>query len=211
MDAAALRPVFETIAERIAATPGAVAVRYSGGELTYAELDARADRFARRLVQLGVRPDDTVGVLLDRGPDLVAALLGIWRAAAAYVPIDPGYPDERISFMLGDTGTRLVVTQSRHADRFEGPDLVVVDDPAERTALATAEAELPAAYDLDQLAYVIYTSGSTGRPKGVLIGHRGLANYLTWTAGAYAPAGTGGAPCSPPSPSTSASPTCTPR
>ncbi|MGE7385686.1 amino acid adenylation domain-containing protein [Streptomyces sp. NPDC004126] len=194
VEAAALRPVFETIAERMAATPGAVAVRHASGELTYAELDARADRFARRLVQLGVRPDDTVGVLLDRGPDLVAALLGIWRAAAAYVPIDPGYPDERIAYMLGDTATRLVVTQSRHADRFEGPDLVVVDDPAERTALATADAELPAAYDLDQLAYVIYTSGSTGKPKGVLIGHRGLANYLNWTAGAYASAGTGGAP-----------------
>ncbi|MET8748569.1 amino acid adenylation domain-containing protein [Streptomyces sp. NPDC004667] len=194
VDAAALRPVFETIADRIAATPGAVAVRHASGELTYAELDARADRFARRLVQLGVRPDDTVGVLLDRGPDLVAALLGIWRAAAAYVPIDPGYPDERIAFMLGDTATRLVITQARHADRFDGPGLVVVDDPAERTALATAEAELPTAYDLDQLAYVIYTSGSTGKPKGVLIGHRGLANYLTWTVGAYATAGTGGAP-----------------
>ncbi|MEU6862123.1 amino acid adenylation domain-containing protein [Streptomyces sp. NPDC046876] len=188
------RPVFETIAEQIAATPDAIAVRHAGGTTTYAELDALADRFARRLVQLGARPDDTVGVLLDRGPDLVAALLGIWRAGAAYVPIDPGYPDERISFMLGDTGTRLVVTQARHAGRFSGPELVVVDDPAERIALATAEAELPAAYDLDQLAYVIYTSGSTGRPKGVLIGHRGLANYLTWTAGAYASAGTGGAP-----------------
>ncbi|GLV98120.1 non-ribosomal peptide synthetase [Streptomyces lavendulae] len=194
VDATALRPVFQTIADRIAATPGAVAVRHAAGELTYAELDACADRFARRLVQLGVRPDETVGVLLDRGPDLVAALLGIWRAAAAYVPIDPGYPDERIAFMLADTATRLVITQARHAGRFDGPGLVVVDDPAERTALATAEAELPASYDLDQLAYVIYTSGSTGKPKGVLIGHRGLANYLTWTAGAYATAGTGGAP-----------------
>ncbi|MEU8772400.1 amino acid adenylation domain-containing protein [Streptomyces sp. NPDC048606] len=194
VDATALRPVFETIAERVAETPDAVAVRHADGDLTYAALDARADRFARRLLQLGVRPDETVGVLLDRGPDLVAALLGIWRAAAAYVPIDPGYPDERIAFMLGDTGTRLVVTQARHADRFEDAELVVVDDPAERTALATAEAELPIASDLDRLAYVIYTSGSTGRPKGVLIGHRGLANYLTWTVGAYASAGTGGAP-----------------
>ncbi|MFD9572141.1 amino acid adenylation domain-containing protein [Streptomyces sp. NPDC059982] len=194
VDAAALRPVARTIAEQMAATPGAIAVRHASGDLTYAELDARADRFARRLVGLGVRPDETVGVLLDRGPDLVAALLGIWRAAAAYVPIDPGYPDERIAFMLGDTGTRLVITQSRHAGRFDGAELVVVDDPAERTALATAEAGLPAVHDLDQLAYVIYTSGSTGRPKGVLIGHRGLANYLTWTAGAYATAGTGGAP-----------------
>ncbi|NXY98117.1 amino acid adenylation domain-containing protein [Streptomyces sp. BR123] len=190
--------VVEAIAAQIAATPDAVAVRHPGGTTTYAELGRLADRFARRLAELGTRPDDTVGVLLDRGPELVAALLGIWRAGAAYLPIDPGYPDERIGYMLGDTGTRLVVTQARHAGRFSdgaaSVGAVVVDDPAERTALATAEAPLPAAYDLDQLAYVIYTSGSTGRPKGVLIGHRGLANYLAWTAGAYASAGTGGAP-----------------
>nr|WP_237500029.1 non-ribosomal peptide synthetase [Streptomyces sp. SID8379] len=194
LDADALRPVVETIGAQLAAAPDAVAIRQGRAVITNAELDARADKFARRLLGLGVGAESTVGVLLDRGPDLVAALLGIWRAGAAYVPIDPAYPDDRIAFMLDATATAVVVTESRHADRFHGVRRLVVDDAAEATALERADATLPTTYDLDQLAYVIYTSGSTGRPKGVLVGHRGLANYLGWTARAYASAGRGGAP-----------------
>ncbi|MFE9495174.1 amino acid adenylation domain-containing protein [Streptomyces collinus] len=194
LDLAALRPVPDTIAAQIAATPDAVALRHDDTTVSYAELDALADRFARRLAQLGAGPETTVGVLLDRGPDLVAVLLGVWRAGAAYVPIDPAYPDHRIAYMLDQTATTLVVTESRHADRFQGVRRIVVDDAAERAAIGTADAPLPRAHDLDQLAYVIYTSGSTGRPKGVQITHRGLANYLGWTVRAYASAGTGGAP-----------------
>ncbi|MER6467523.1 amino acid adenylation domain-containing protein [Streptomyces collinus] len=194
LDLAALRPVPDTISAQMAATPDAVALRHADTTVSYAELDAMADRFARRLAQLGAGPETTVGVLLDRGPDLVAVLLGIWRAGAAYVPIDPVYPDDRIAYMLDRTATTLVVTESRHAERFEGVSRIVVDDAAERAAIKTADAPLPRAHDLDQLAYVIYTSGSTGRPKGVQITHRGLANYLGWTVRAYAGAGTGGAP-----------------
>ncbi|MFF0463127.1 amino acid adenylation domain-containing protein [Streptomyces mexicanus] len=194
LDATALRPVIDTIGGQMAATPDAVALRHADGTVTYAELDARADRFARRLAALGAGPETTVGVLLDRGPDLVAALLGIWRAGAAYVPIDPAYPDERVAFMLDQTATALVVTESRHAERFRGVRRIVVDDPAEQAARASADAALPGSYDLDALAYVIYTSGSTGTPKGVQVTHRGLANYLGWTVQAYASAGTGGAP-----------------
>ncbi|MET8579604.1 amino acid adenylation domain-containing protein [Streptomyces collinus] len=194
LDPAALRPVPDTIAAQMAATPDAVALRHADTTVSYAELDALADRFARRLAQLGAGPETTVGVLLDRGPDLVAVLLGIWRAGAAYVPIDPAYPDHRIAYMLDQTATTLVVTESRHTERFHGVRRIVVDDAAERAAIGTADAPLPRAHDLDQLAYVIYTSGSTGRPKGVQITHRGLANYLGWTVRAYASAGTGGAP-----------------
>ncbi|TVZ82775.1 non-ribosomal peptide synthetase [Streptomyces sp. BK340] len=194
LDLTGLRSVIETIGDQMAATPDAVAIRYADTSVGYAELDARADRFARRLAKLGAGPEATVGVLLDRGPDLVAVLLGIWRAGAAYVPIDPAYPDHRVAYMLDQTATTLVVTESRYSERFQGVRRIVVDDPAERAAIETADAELPASLDLDRLAYVIYTSGSTGRPKGVQITHRGLANYLGWTVQAYASAGTGGAP-----------------
>ncbi|MEU1103917.1 amino acid adenylation domain-containing protein [Streptomyces tibetensis] len=194
LDLGALRPVFETIAAQMAATPHAPALRHAGSTVSYAELDARADRFARRLTELGAGPEAVVAVLLDRGPDLVAALLGIWRAGAAYLPVDPAHPDDRVAHMLAETATALAVTETRYTGRLTGVRAVVVDDPAERAALETADAELPAVHDLDRLAYVIYTSGSTGRPKGVLISHRGLANYLGWTVQAYASAGTGGAP-----------------
>ncbi|MFJ9819537.1 amino acid adenylation domain-containing protein [Streptomyces sp. NPDC101151] len=194
LDLTALRPVIETIGAQMTLTPDAVAIRYADTTVGYAELDARADRFARRLAALGAGPESTVGVLLDRSPDLVAVLLGIWRAGAAYVPIDPAYPDHRIAYMLDQTATALVVTESRHAERFRDVRRIVVDDPAERREIEAADAVLPHTHDLDGLAYVIYTSGSTGRPKGVQITHRGLANYLGWTVQAYASAGTGGAP-----------------
>ncbi|QIQ04385.1 non-ribosomal peptide synthetase [Streptomyces liangshanensis] len=194
IDPAALRPVFETITEQAAATPFAVAARHGDTTLSYGRLDHQAEQLARRLVELGAGPDTMVGVLLDRSPQLVACLLGIWRAGAAYVPIDPEYPLPRVRHMLGTTGTRIVITQARYADRFEGTTTLLLDDPRERAVIGAARAELPRTYDLDQLAYVIHTSGSTGRPKGVLVTHRGLANYLTWTVGAYASAGTGGAP-----------------
>ncbi|WP_446038675.1 amino acid adenylation domain-containing protein [Streptomyces sp. SID1121] len=194
VDPDTLRPVFETITEQAAATPFAIAARHGSTTLTYGRLDHQAEQLARRLIELGAGPDTTVGVLLDRSPQLVACLLGIWRAGAAYVPIDPEYPLPRVRHMLGTTGTRVVITQARYADRFEGTTTLLLDDPRERAVIGAARAELPRTYDLDQLAYVIHTSGSTGRPKGVLVTHRGLANYLNWTVRAYASAGTGGAP-----------------
>ncbi|MET9662635.1 amino acid adenylation domain-containing protein, partial [Streptomyces sp. NPDC006510] len=194
LDATALRPVLETIVEQAAATPDATALRHDGTAYSYRRLAEESEQYARRLAGLGIGPEDTVGVLLDRSPHLVAALLGIWRAGAAYVPIDPGYPDERVGHMLAATDTRVVLTETRYADRFDGPTVLVTDDPAEQAARTVATAALPASYDLDALAYVIYTSGSTGRPKGVLVTHRGLANYLGWTVQAYAGAGTSGAP-----------------
>ncbi|MET9918719.1 amino acid adenylation domain-containing protein [Streptomyces sp. NPDC006435] len=204
LDPTALRPVLHTILEQAAATPDATALRHDGTPYTYRRLAEESEQHARRLAGLGIGPEDTVAVLLDRSPQLIAALLGIWRAGAAYVPVDPGHPDERIGHMLTTTHTRTVLTQTRHAHRFaahtapdggeDGLTVLVTDDPAEQTARTTATAALPTTHDLDTLAYVIHTSGSTGTPKGVLVTHRGLANYLGWTAHAYAHAGPGGAP-----------------
>ncbi|WP_428953252.1 amino acid adenylation domain-containing protein [Streptomyces sp. cg35] len=180
--------------EQAARTPEAPAIGFAGDVVTYAQLDARANQIAHHLRASGVGPGAVVGVLLDRGPNLVASLLGVWKAGAAYVPIDPSYPAERIASMLDSAGAATALTHSAYADRFgDGVDLVLVDlhgsaiDARPRTAL-------PRTDDGDALAYVIFTSGSTGRPKGVAVTHRGLANHVAWAARDLASRGTRGAP-----------------
>ncbi|OKK14731.1 hypothetical protein AMK16_29700 [Streptomyces sp. CB00455] len=183
----------ELIAAQAARTPGAVAVRGDGFALTYAELDARANRIAHHLRTLGTGPESAVGVLLDRGADLHAALLGIWRAGAAYIPLDPAFPAARIAAMLEVAQARTVLTLAAHADRVAGGGRTVVDldDPDGRIAAGPTEAPgVPA--DQDRLAYIIFTSGSTGTPKGVGVPHRGLAHHLAWASATLAGAGTGG-------------------
>ncbi|WP_147481819.1 non-ribosomal peptide synthetase, partial [Actinomadura harenae] len=149
-----LAELFEAQAER---TPDAVAVESGGTRWTYAQLDARANRIAHTLADHGVRREDLVAVLLDRSPDLVAVLLAIAKAGAAYLPVDPAYPADRISYMVGDAAPALVV-----------------DEPFLRS-LSDDTAPLHVDVPCDQAAYVIYTSGSTGTPKGVVVSHRGLA------------------------------------
>ncbi|MCO5991721.1 amino acid adenylation domain-containing protein, partial [Actinoallomurus spadix] len=188
-----LRRVHEAFEERAAADPAAVAVVAGDERVSYGELDARANRLAHHLRRLGAGPESRVGVLLDRGPDLVAVLLGIWKAGAAHVPLDPSYPADRVAYMIKDSDARIIVTEDRHARRVPAGDLVVLE--RDRAVIDACPATpVPPAGDLDALAYVIYTSGSTGRPKGVLVTHRGLANYLAWTLEAYVSAGEGGAP-----------------
>ncbi|MFB4313829.1 amino acid adenylation domain-containing protein [Actinomadura sp. 21ATH] len=190
-----LGPVHEVFERQAAATPDATAVVAGAERWTYARLDARADQIAHHLRALGAGPEDRVGVLLDRGPELVACLLGVWKAGAAQVPLDPDHPPGRLALMLDDAGARIVLTESRHAAAVAHLTAVPVD--AAGTGLAdrpSAPPAVPAPADPDSLAYIIYTSGSTGRPKGVLVHHRGLANYLGWTLDAYASAGDGGAP-----------------
>ncbi|MCX5410112.1 amino acid adenylation domain-containing protein (plasmid) [Streptomyces sp. NBC_00335] len=183
----------ELVAAQAVRTPGATAVRGDGFTLTYAELDARANRIAHHLRSLGVRPDSAVGVLLDRGPDLHAALLGVWRAGAAYVPLDPAFPAGRVEAMLDAAGARTVLTRDGYAERFAAGARTVVDlaDPDGRIAAAPAGAPAVPA-DQDRLAYVIFTSGSTGTPKGVGVPHRGLAHHLAWATATLAGAGDGG-------------------
>ncbi|MGN9759629.1 amino acid adenylation domain-containing protein, partial [Streptomyces sp. SD31] len=179
-----------------AATPDAVAVRADGHELTYRQVEERANQMAHHLLENGVGPDSLVGVCLDRDIHLVPALLGIWKASAAYLPLDPSVPSERLGYMLTDTRADLVLTTGAHLPTLSAVHhgtLTVLDQDAwlidEQPT--TSPSITP---DPSQLAYVIYTSGSTGRPKGVMIHHRGLANYLSWTTDAYAAHGTGGAP-----------------
>ncbi|MEU1768683.1 AMP-binding protein, partial [Streptomyces rimosus] len=154
--------------------------------LTYAQLDARANRLARALVDGGARPGTLVALALPRGPELVVALLATAKAGAAYIPLDPEYPADRIGYILGHAAPSALITDDATARRLSGaPDRVfVLDDPALRDRLAAlpgtalAPDELPATATGADPAYVIYTSGSTGRPKGVAVGRRALTNFL---------------------------------
>ncbi|WP_412543787.1 amino acid adenylation domain-containing protein [Longispora sp. K20-0274] len=188
--------VLDLFEDQVAVTPDSVALAVAGGcEVTYADLDAKANRFAHYLRGRGVGRESVVGVLLDRGPDLLAALLGVWKAGGAYAPLDPSFPADRLGHMLGDSGARVVVTHSRYADRFDPQwsDCVLVD--VERYELAgQPTSAVEETRDLDGAAYVIFTSGSTGRPKGVQVTHRGLANHVVWARDVLATQGEGGAP-----------------
>ncbi len=145
-------------------------------ELSYAELERRANQLAHRLGELGVGPEVSVAVCLERSVDVVVALLGVLKAGGAYVPIDPGYPAARQALMRSDSDARVLICHQRLApDDREG--VLVLDQ--EGAALPRYPTEAPALdHDPEQLAYIIYTSGSTGTPKGVEITHRSLVNFL---------------------------------
>ncbi|MFK4105085.1 amino acid adenylation domain-containing protein, partial [Streptomyces sp. NPDC019531] len=171
--------------EQATRTPDATAVVCEGIEVSYADLDARANRLARHLVGRGVGTESVVGVCLERGIDLVVALLGVLKAGAAYLPIDPEQPSERAEFMLADAGAVCVVTSQPAAGAL--PDHInrlVLDDPATidvLSALASdtlTDGEHGGALLPGHAAYVLFTSGSTGRPKGVVVPHAGIVNRL---------------------------------
>ncbi|MFD7659194.1 amino acid adenylation domain-containing protein, partial [Actinosynnema sp. NPDC059797] len=166
----------DLVARRAAGTPDAPAV----DELTYAGLDAAANRVARRLLDLGVRPGDPVGVCLHRSPAGIAALLGVLKAGAAYLPLDPDYPAERLAYVLADAAAPVVLTERALRDRVTAPEVVCLDDPGTAPAEPVAVPVGPA-----DAAYVIYTSGSTGRPKGVVVDHGGLADLCAWHVREY--------------------------
>ncbi|QIQ04384.1 non-ribosomal peptide synthetase [Streptomyces liangshanensis] len=175
-------------------TPDAPAVlRPDGSTVSYAGLGARADRFAAALREQGVGPGDFVGVCLRRGPDLIAGLLGVWLAGAAYVPLDPEHPESRIALVLADAGARVALAERSTADRLpEATAVLLTEDVGVRLAgdggapLADdGGAEQPLSVprfvpDPARPAYVLHTSGSTGRPKGVLVPHGGIANRVRW-------------------------------
>ncbi|WP_455356991.1 amino acid adenylation domain-containing protein, partial [Streptomyces sp. SYSU K217416] len=188
--AATLPDLFQSQSAR---TPDAVAVVFEGAEVTYADLNARANRLARLLIGRGAGPDALVAVMMHRSLDLVVALLAVVKAGAAYVPVDPDYPSDRITHVCDDAQPILVLTSTDLACRLTGthPPMVAVDDPATITACEglvdtdPTNAERRAALLPAHTAYVIHTSGSTGRPKGVAIPHAGVVNWLTWLQGTY--------------------------
>ncbi|MEU1591235.1 amino acid adenylation domain-containing protein, partial [Micromonospora sp. NPDC005710] len=172
------RTVPQMVRAQVAQSPGAPALVSGGVTLTYADLDQRTDTLARLLVSRGVRPESVVGVCLERGIDLVVALLAVLKAGGAYLPVDPTYPTERVRHLVRDAAPALVLTTSR-TSKMLPPDvpMVMLDDALDESI----DAPLPPATTLlpTHAAYVIYTSGSTGLPKGVQVSHGSLANLCT--------------------------------
>ncbi|NJL51699.1 MAG: amino acid adenylation domain-containing protein [Hydrococcus sp. SU_1_0] len=170
--------IHQLFEEQVERTPDAVAVVFEEQQLTYRELNQRANQLAHYLQKLGVMPDVLVGICLERSLEMVVALLGVLKAGGAYVPLDPGYPTERISFVLQDAQVKVLVTQKSLASRLPDHTATVVCLDGDRETIASSQVAVAVEVKPDNLAYVIYTSGSTGKPKGVLIPHRNAVNLL---------------------------------
>jgi len=182
--------VHELFEEQAAKTPQAVAVAEEDREISYAELNRRANRLAHYLVKMGVVAEVRVGICSEPKLEMVVALMGILKAGGAYVPIDPEYPSERIRYILEDTKAKIVLTGQRSLDKIRGAstDIVIVEINTEEHVIRKQPADnLQTNIKPRDLAYVIYTSGTTGRPKGVMVEHAGLLNYLQWAMRTYAP------------------------
>src|SRR6185437_9037775 len=172
----------ELIVARAARTPDAVAVCCGNTWVSYGELAARAGRLAGLLRAAGAGPETVVGLCLDRGPEMVTAMVGAWLAGAAYLPLDPGWPAQRLAFMLADSRAALVAGTGGAREGLPAGRVPVIelDDPRTAAAVAAAAPAQAGPAPGGRLAYVIYTSGSTGAPKGAGVPHGALANYVSW-------------------------------
>ncbi|MDZ5457372.1 non-ribosomal peptide synthetase [Azohydromonas lata] len=178
-------PVHHGIARQALQRPDAVALLFGDEVLSYAQLDRRANRLAHRLLSLGVRPEDRVGVAMVRSVELVVSVLAILKAGAAYLPLDPEYPAARLAHMVDDSGIRLLLTHGPARGCIAARDgLAVLEvDAIDLEAGPASDPGVP--LHGDQLAYVIYTSGSTGLPKGVAVRHEALRSCMAWMQRAY--------------------------
>jgi len=168
--------------QQVKKTPDAVAVSFEGESLTYQELDKQTDKLAHYLVHQGITRDSLVGVCMERSIELVVSLLGVLKAGAAYVPVDPDYPKDRLDYILQSSGVTVLLTQKSVSNKLpEYMGSVLCLDTGWQTQFSDSEsAEQFVDAHPDQLAYVIYTSGSTGKPKGVAVPHSGVVNRLEW-------------------------------
>jgi amino acid adenylation domain-containing protein len=173
------RCIHQLIASQAARTPDAVALVFADEAVCYRELDARANRLARHLARLGAGPEARLGICLERSVEMVVALLAVLKAGAAYLPLDPAYPPDRLAWMLGDAGARIVVTEERLRGLVSAPGVRAVRVDGDAAAIAAEPSGPPAtAVAPANAAYVIHTSGSTGRPKGVVVTHANAAAFF---------------------------------
>ncbi len=178
----------ELFEEQVERTPDAIAVSFAGENLTYRQLNDRADCLARYLPSFGVKPEVLVGVCLERSLEMVVALLGILKAGGAYVPLDPSFPQERLAYIIGDAAAPVILTQSHLLKNLPAntQTLCLDQDWAAIKNDCPEQRDCPSpSANLENLAYVIYTSGSTGKPKGAANEHRGICNRLQWMQSAY--------------------------
>lgn len=160
--------------------PEAIAVIFEQQQLTYGELDQRANQLVHYLKQLGVGPEKIVAICVKRSLEMIVSILGVLKAGGAYLPIDPDYPEERMTYMLNDSAALVLITQKDLVKKFTNPAAQIVLIHDDWHNIAKESTQRPASEVIpENLAYVIYTSGSTGKPKGTLLQHRGLVNYIT--------------------------------
>ncbi|SDU36152.1 non-ribosomal peptide synthase domain TIGR01720/amino acid adenylation domain-containing protein [Pseudomonas synxantha] len=178
--------VQQLIEARVAATPDAPALVFGEQQLSYDQLNRRANQLAHKLIELGVGPDALVGIAAERSLEMVIALLAVLKAGGAYVPLDPEYPQDRLSYMIEDSGIGLLLTQAHLLSQLPIPAALPVLALDRLDVSGYAEVNPEIAVDGENLAYVIYTSGSTGQPKGAGNRHSALTNRLCWMQQAYA-------------------------
>ena len=175
--------VYELFEEQVNRTPGNIALVYDKTELTYRELNEKANSLARALRKKGVRPDSIVGIMVERSVEMMIGIMGILKAGGAYLPIDPEYPADRIEYMLEDSKADILLTQEHLLGKAAFSGTVVNLNDSE--LYEGAEDNLEKVNSPSDLAYVIYTSGSTGKPKGAMIAHYSLVNRLNWMQNKY--------------------------
>ena len=179
-DFPAAQTVAALVAEQARQTPDKTAVIFQDSRLSYGELSRRGNQFAHYFVEKGIKPGDVVGVCLYRQLDLLPCLLGIIQSGAAYVPMDPVYPAERLRYMMSDAGIRLVIAEDATENLFAGSDAEIINlSTVQKSLAALPETPLLPLHDPEGLMYILYTSGSTGKPKGVQVCHRNVMNLLT--------------------------------
>jgi len=178
--------IHQLFEEQVERTPDAVAVVFEEKQLTYRELNAKANQLANYLRSLGVGPEVLVGICVERSREMIIGLLGILKAGGAYIPLDPNYPSERLAFMLEDSSVPVLLTQERLVEKLPQHSACVVCLDSDWEKIAVHSKKNPSIpVKPKNLAYVIYTSGSTGKPKGVLIQHESLVNYTTAASAEY--------------------------
>jgi non-ribosomal peptide synthetase component F len=171
--------VLDLFQEQVKRNGAAIALVFEGATMSYGDLDAASNRLGHYLRELGVGPESLVGICLDRGMEMVVGILGILKSGGAYVPIDPDYPLDRISYMVNDSGVSCVVSSVALSDRLAGSCQVIEVDGSDRDLIDACSTEaVSSGVSSSNLAYVIYTSGSTGRPKGVMVEHGNLTNLF---------------------------------
>ncbi|MEW9702943.1 amino acid adenylation domain-containing protein, partial [Paenibacillus sp. SI8] len=180
MDYPREKTIYGLFEEQVERTPDRVAVQFEDEQLTYSELNEQANRMARTLRAEGVLPDDKVGIMVERSLEMIVGIYAILKAGGAYVPIDPEYPAERISFILEDSGAKLLLTQQHLGDRVPAELNSKVIDLNDAGLYAEDGSNLEPLAGPRDVAYVIYTSGSTGKPKGVMIEHHSVINRILW-------------------------------
>ncbi|NCT51379.1 MAG: amino acid adenylation domain-containing protein [Microcystis aeruginosa G13-03] len=178
--------IHQLFEEQVERTPDAVAVVFEGQQLTYNELNCRANQLAHYLQSLGVKPDELVGICVERSLEMIVGLLGILKAGGAYVPLDPDYPQERLSFMLEDSQVKVLVTQAKLVESIpeHQAQLICLDTEWEKIA-QNIPSNPESGVKPDNLTYIIYTSGSTGKPKGVLVNHANVVRLFAATDSWY--------------------------